>query len=198
MSTTSIVSPEEQNVTFVELFFDLVFVFCVTQIVGLLHDGFTASAIGQAVLVFWLVWWGWTQFTWALNAADTTHHVVELATLFATAVAFFMAVAIPDAFHGRVAWFAVPYVAVRVTGLTVYGWVAAAADATQHAAVRKFSLVSVGEWRPSSPAASSAVRRSTFSGASRSFSTSSPRLSAASSRAGTCTPLTSSNVTRSS
>jgi low temperature requirement protein LtrA len=144
MSTTSIVSPEEQSVTFVELFFDLVFVFCVTQIVGLLHDGFTWSAIGQAVLVFWLVWWGWTQFTWALNAADTTHHMVELATLFATAVAFFMAVAIPDSFHGRAAWFAVPYVAVRITGIIVYGWVAAAADARQHAAVRTFSLVSVG------------------------------------------------------
>jgi low temperature requirement protein LtrA len=144
MNSPSIVSPESQNVTFVELFFDLVFVFCVTQIVGLLHDGFTWAAVGQMVLVFWLVWWGWTQFTWALNAADTTHHLVELTTLFATAVAFFMAVAIPEAFHGHAAWFAVPYVAVRIIGLTVYGWVAAAADPTQHAAVRTFSIVSVG------------------------------------------------------
>jgi low temperature requirement protein LtrA len=140
----SIVSPHDQKVTFVELFFDLVFVFCVTQVVGLLHDGITWPAVGQVVLVFWLVWWAWTQFTWALNAADTTHHLVELATLLATAVAFFMAVTIPRAFHGGGAAFAVTYVLVRGLGLIVYGWVAAAADRSQHAAVRKFSIVSLG------------------------------------------------------
>jgi low temperature requirement protein LtrA len=139
----SIVSPHDQKVTFVELFFDLVFVFCVTQVVGLLHDGITWPVVGQVVLVFWLVWWAWTQFTWALNAADTTHHLVELATLVATAVAFFMAVTIPRAFHGGAAWFAITYVLVRVIGLVVYGWVAAAADRSQHAAVRRFSIVSM-------------------------------------------------------
>jgi hypothetical protein len=65
MRSRSIVSPEDQKVTFVELFFDLVFVFSVTQVVSVLHDGMDATAVGQAVLVFWLVWWGWTQFTWA-------------------------------------------------------------------------------------------------------------------------------------
>ncbi len=39
MNSRTIISPEDQNVTFVELFFDLVFVFSVTQVVGLLHDG---------------------------------------------------------------------------------------------------------------------------------------------------------------
>jgi low temperature requirement protein LtrA len=144
VSAQSIVSPEDQRVTFVELFFDLVFVFCVTQVVGLLHDGLTWDAVGEAVLVFWLVWWAWTQLTWALNAADTTHHAVELGTLAATAVAFFLGVAVPDAFHGRALWFAVPYVAVRVLGLTMYGYVAQAADVSQHAAVRTFAVTSIG------------------------------------------------------
>src|SRR5688500_8944320 len=121
MRSKSIVSPEDQKVTFVELFFDLVFVFSVTQVVGLLHDGLSWIAVGQAILVFWLVWWAWTQFTWALNAADTTHHLVALATLAATAVAFFMAVVVPDAFQARALWFAIPYVLVRVIGLALYG-----------------------------------------------------------------------------
>jgi low temperature requirement protein LtrA len=138
-----IASPEDQKVTFVELFFDLVFVFCVTQVVSLLHDGVTWKAVGEVVLVFWLVWWGWTQFTWALNAADTTHPSVEVATLVATGVAFFLAVGIPSAFHGHSLWFAGTYVTVRVLGLLVYDWVAWA-DASQRAAVRYFSLVSVG------------------------------------------------------
>jgi low temperature requirement protein LtrA len=144
MNTTAIVSPASQKVTFVELFFDLVFVFCVTQVVGVFHGVITWQVMGEGVLIFWLVWWAWTQFTWALNAADTTHHLVQLATLGATAVAFFMAVAIPGAFHGRALWFAVPYVVGRVIGLMLYAWVAAAADQRQHAAVRIFTISSLG------------------------------------------------------
>ena len=42
----SLVGPENQKVTFIELFFDLVFVFAVTQTVGLFHDGVTWTAVG--------------------------------------------------------------------------------------------------------------------------------------------------------
>ena len=76
MAARSIVTLEDQRVTFVELFFDLVFVFSVTQVVGLVHHRFDWGGVGQGVLVFWLVWWAWTQFTWALNPADTTHPLV--------------------------------------------------------------------------------------------------------------------------
>jgi low temperature requirement protein LtrA len=140
--TDFVASPSDQKVTFVELFFDLVFVFCVTQTVSLLHGGVTLRAIGESVLVFWLIWWGWTQFTWALNAADTTHPKVEVATLVATGITFFLAVGIPYAFHGHSLWFASTYVAVRVLGLLVYDWVVWS-DQSMRAAVRLFSLVSV-------------------------------------------------------
>jgi low temperature requirement protein LtrA len=139
----SLASPHDQRVSFVELFFDLVFVFSVTQVVHIFAGGISAVTIAQALLIFWMVWWGWTQFTWALNAANTDHPRVELATLVATAVAFFMAVGVPGAFAGSPLWFAVPYVAVRVVGLLIYGWVAAANEA-QHAAVRGFAIASVG------------------------------------------------------
>jgi low temperature requirement protein LtrA len=142
MSSRSIVSPEDQKVTFVELFFDLVFVFAVTQVVRVFHHHPGWAGAGQALLVFWLVWWGWTQFTWALNAADTTHPHVELVTLAATAIAFFMAASLPGAFQERALWFALPYVAVRALGLLLYAQVAHAADPRQHAAVRIFTLAS--------------------------------------------------------
>lgn len=83
---------EDQSVTFVELFFDLVFVYSVTKVVGLLHHG-GVTAVGEALLVFWMVWWAWTQFTWALNTADTEHLRVQFMTLTATVVAYFMAIA---------------------------------------------------------------------------------------------------------
>jgi low temperature requirement protein LtrA len=137
----SIVSPEDQSATFIELFFDLVFVFSVTQVVGLFHHGIHWSTVGQAVLVFWLVWWAWTQFTWALNAADTTHPLIDLLVLIATGVAFFMAVALPNAFHTHALSFAIPYVVVRIIGLGIYGWVARA-DRAHRAAVFTFGVLS--------------------------------------------------------
>lgn len=143
MPTPSIVSPEDQSATFVELFFDLVFVFSVTQVVGLLHHDFDWVGVGQAVIVFWLVWWAWTQFTWTLNAADTTHRGVGLATLVATAVVFFMAVALPNAFHGQALWFAVPYVLVRLIGLGLQLW-AAREGSFEHTAARVWALASLG------------------------------------------------------
>jgi low temperature requirement protein LtrA len=143
MNSSTIISPEDQNVTFVELFFDLVFVFSVTQVVGLLHAELNWLVVGQVILVFWLVWWAWTQFTWTLNAADTTHHWVVLGTLAATAVAFFMAVALPDAFQDRSLWFAVTYILVRVIGLALVGWVVSQ-DPSQQATIRTFTVISAG------------------------------------------------------
>ncbi|MFV1988973.1 MAG: low temperature requirement protein A, partial [Gemmatimonadota bacterium] len=142
--TRSIVSPHDQSVTFVELFFDLVFVYSVTQVVGHLHHHLDWVGVGQSVLVFWLVWWAWTQFTWALNAADTTHVSVEIVTLLATGVAFFMAVALPGAFTAGPLLFAIPYVVVRAIGLGLYARVAWEASESQHASVRSFALMSVG------------------------------------------------------
>ena len=63
--------------------------------------------------------------------------------LIATAVAFLMAVVLPDAFSGGGAWFAITYVSVRVIGLAVYGRVAWD-DPAKRAAVRRFALLSVG------------------------------------------------------
>ena len=141
--SVSIVSPDDQRVTFVELFFDLVFVYGVTQVASLIHGHFDLKSAGSALLVFWLVWWAWTQFTWALNAANTDHHRVQGVTLLATAIAFLMGVGIPGALGASALWFAVPYVAVRVVGLLLYYWVAWS-DPQQRQAVRVFGLLSLG------------------------------------------------------
>jgi low temperature requirement protein LtrA len=143
MATRSVASPHDQSATFVELFFDLVFVFGITQVVSLLYHDMTWTGALRSVLVFWLLWWAWTQFTWALNAADTEHPWVEFGTLLATAVAFFMAVAVPEAFSDGVLWFAVPYVVVRVIGLAIYVGVMRENEAGQRV-VRQFATTSLG------------------------------------------------------
>lgn len=130
-----------QGAGFVELFFDLVFVFAVTQITGELAHDLTWRGLGHALVVFWLVWWAWTQFTWTLNEADTDHAVVRLLTLAATAFAFFMALTVPLVTEMGGALFAVAYLIVRMIGLWLQRILASGDDAWEDA-VRKWILTS--------------------------------------------------------
>lgn len=144
MNEVSMVSPEDQGATFVELFFDLVFVFAITQVTHYAAHHLDPHGIFRAVVVFWLIWWGWTQFTWALNSANTEHHHVRVGTLVSTGVAFVMAVSLDDAFSDSTGalWFALSYVGVRVLGLGLYYKVLS--DSAQRTSVISFATLSVG------------------------------------------------------
>lgn len=157
MARALLASPDDQGATFVELFFDLVFVFAVTQVAHHASHHLDAWTLFSTTVVFWLVWWAWTQFTWALNAADTNRHAVRLGTLVATGVAFVMSASVEQAFTADAIWFAGAYVLVRVIGLALYLRVSAH-DPAQLAGVRTFAvwsalgllLVLVGAFVPSS------------------------------------------------
>jgi low temperature requirement protein LtrA len=130
-----------QGATFVELFFDLVFVFAVTQITGLLAHDLTWAGLVRALIIFWLVWWAWTQFTWSLNEADTEHAVVRLLTLVATALAFLMAVTVPT-LTGRWGWlFPVSYLLVRVLGIGLQ-WRLTTGDTIRRGSVLTWTVMS--------------------------------------------------------
>jgi hypothetical protein len=89
----------------------------------------------------------WTQFTWAPNAAATTHPAIEAAieavVLAGTAPAFLLAAIIPDTLADAGGWVAATYVAVRVVGLAPYGRVARD-DPAKRTAVRRLALPSAG------------------------------------------------------
>ena len=137
-----LVSPDEQGADFVELFFDLVFVFAITRLTGITAEHFSAISVVQSVLIFWLIWWGWTQFTWALNAANTRIAEVRMGVLIATAVAFVLAASIGEAFSDKVLWFAIPYVIIRVLGLGLYIRVTSN-HKDQQSAATVFALLSI-------------------------------------------------------
>ena len=145
-SSVALVSPDDQGATFVELFFDLVFVFAITQVTHYAAHHLDLETVVRAVIVFWLIWWGWTQFTWALNAANTDHHHVRLGTLIATGIAFAMAFSVGNAFaevRDAALWFSVSYVGVRVLGLGLYYQVVRS-NADHRSAVIAFSALSLG------------------------------------------------------
>lgn len=142
LPSKSLASPKAQNVDFVELFFDLVFVYAITRITSLTAHQLDFAHVFQSVLIFWLIWWGWTQFTWALNAAHTKLAEVRMMVLIATGVAFVMASSVDYAFDEGVMWFAIPYVLIRIIGLILYIRVTTNSDG-QRSAVITFGLVSI-------------------------------------------------------
>jgi low temperature requirement protein LtrA len=141
MDTRSIRGTEAQGATFVELFFDLVFVYAVTQVTGVLAHDLTWLGVVKALAIFWLVWWAWTQFTWSLNQADTEHASVRLITLFATGIAFVMALTVPIIEEASGWLFPIAYVAVRVIGIWLQ-WKLSAGDHSWTGAVRKWTITS--------------------------------------------------------
>ncbi|HEU4979414.1 MAG TPA: low temperature requirement protein A [Solirubrobacteraceae bacterium] len=105
---------EEQRATTLELFFDLVFVFAVTQISRLLHAQLTWEGLGRATVALLVVWWAWNYTTWVTNELDPESTVVRLVLMALAFASLLMAVAIPDAFGARAGLFAGSYVAIQV------------------------------------------------------------------------------------
>jgi low temperature requirement protein LtrA len=113
---------EERRTSFLELFFDLVFVFAFTQVTALILEDTSAAGFARAALVLAMVWWAWSAYTWMTNAIDVENVVTRLLVFAAMAAGFFMALAVPDAYQDEGAWFAVAYFVVRVLNSTLFSW----------------------------------------------------------------------------
>jgi low temperature requirement protein LtrA len=106
---------EHSRVTFVELFFDLVFVIAVTQLShGLLHHLTWLGAAQMAVLLL-AVWWAWIDTAWVTNWLDPDKPAVRLLLFALMLAALVMAAAIPKAFEDRAFAFAAAYVGMQIT-----------------------------------------------------------------------------------
>jgi low temperature requirement protein LtrA len=122
LSTTAVASRfqrdrdagEEQRATTLELFYDLVFVFAVTQVSHLLLDDISWQGAGEAALVLLVVWWAWNYTTWVTNELDPDSPVVRLLLMGIMLATLLMAVAIPGAFGSNGLLFASSYVAIQV------------------------------------------------------------------------------------
>ena len=89
------------RVTNVELFFDLVYVFAVTQLSHYLIDHRTAEGVLQALLLLAMVWLVWAYTTWVTNWLDPERIPVRLMLLALALASLVMSAALPFAFAGR-------------------------------------------------------------------------------------------------
>jgi low temperature requirement protein LtrA len=120
-----IVPNQHSRVTYAELFFDLVFVFAVTQISHTLLGNFTALGVLHVTLLFLAVWWVWVYTSWITNWLDPEKTPVRLLLFSLTLGGLVLSTSIPAAFDGRGLWFAIAYAAMQV-GKTVFLWISTA------------------------------------------------------------------------
>jgi low temperature requirement protein LtrA len=132
-----IVPDRPSRVTNAELFFDLVFVYAVTQLSHMLLGRFTTLGAVEVTLLFLAVWWVWVFTTWVTNWLDPDQTPIRLLLFLLMLGGLVLSMSIPSAFEGRGLWFAGAYAAMQV-GRTLFWLLATPAHRTpvRHNAIR--------------------------------------------------------------
>ena len=110
----------ERRASAVELLWDLVFVFAITQVTALMAEHATWSRFGQAMLLLALVWWAWSAFVWAANAEADDSRALRASLLAGTVLIFIVGLSLPHAFASEGVLFACAYALVRFLHLALY------------------------------------------------------------------------------
>ena len=105
---------DHARVTFVELFFDLVFVFAVTQLSHSLVEDMTPVGALHTVILLMAVWWVWVYTSWATNWLDPERVPVRLLLFLVMLIGLVMSASIPEAFGERGLPFAIAIALIQV------------------------------------------------------------------------------------
>jgi low temperature requirement protein LtrA len=110
----------EQRVTPLELFFDLVVVFAITQVTGFLSRDPTCGGLLRGLLLLGALWWAWGAYAWLTNTLDPEEGAVRLAVFAAIGAMLVVSLAVPGAFGAESVTFGVAYLVVRALHLVLY------------------------------------------------------------------------------
>jgi low temperature requirement protein LtrA len=103
-----------QPTTTVELFFDLVYVFAVTQLSHMILAHLSVAGVARAAFLLLVVWWAWINTTWMANWFDPESPAVRTVLTAVMLGSLLMATALPEAYGARALLFAASYVALQV------------------------------------------------------------------------------------
>src|ERR1700712_3152279 len=135
------VAPHRHSrVTYAELFFDLVFVFAVTQISHTLLGRLTPLGLAQTTLLFLAVWWVWVYTSWITNWLNPELTPVRILLFSLMLGGLVLSTSIPQAFESRGLWFAVAYAAMQV-GKTVFLWLS-----TPRSTLARMNAIRITAW----------------------------------------------------
>src|SRR5215204_6076214 len=131
----------EQRVTPLELFFDLVYVFAVTQLSHWLLEHLSLRGVLETLMLFLVVWGVWVYTAWFTNWFHPDRLPVRLVLVAVMLASLLMSVAIPEAFGKRGLMFALAYVAIQV-GRTAFTFIALRKSlGTSHPLSRTFQRI---------------------------------------------------------
>ena len=120
-STARDAGSEEQDVTPLELFFDLVFVFAFTQVTGFLVENLTWTGMARGAALFAALWWAWVTYSWLTGAVPAEERLpARLVILTAMVAMLVVALAVPDAFGDDAVLFGGAYFVVRLLHVALY------------------------------------------------------------------------------
>ena len=128
------------RVSTLELFFDLVFVFTITQVSDLILHAGSALAIGHAVVVLAIIWWMYGGYAWLTNNVGTTQPLNQLLVLTAMAGFLVMALAVPHAFDRDGLAFGLAYLLVNIIHAALFTRAPSAASAQAIWQVAPFNI----------------------------------------------------------
>ena len=141
MSSVEVHAEPEQRVTPLELLFDLVFVFAITQVTSLMSRLPTWQGLAQGMLVLAAIWWAWVAYAWLSNTLAPDDRLARLGLLSAMAAMLIVALAAPNAFGHEGLLFGCAYFVVRLLHLLVYAQ--GSPDVDMRQAVKRFAFTSV-------------------------------------------------------
>ncbi len=110
----------DERVTPLELFFDLIFVFAITQVTGVISASPTWEGLSQGLLLLGVLWWAWVGYAWLTNTINPEEGGVRLAMFGAMAAMLVASLAVPAAFDEQALLFASAYAIVRILHLVLY------------------------------------------------------------------------------
>jgi low temperature requirement protein LtrA len=110
----------EERVTPLELFFDLIFVFAITQVTGFVVEDPTWAGLAKGLLVLGVLWWAWAAYAWLTNTINPEEGAVRIAMFAAMGAMLVASLAVPDVFGDDAFVFACAYAFVRIAHLVLY------------------------------------------------------------------------------
>jgi low temperature requirement protein LtrA len=116
----SAVLREEERVTPLELFFDLVFVLALTQCTALMAADPSWASLARGMLVLGVMWWSWVGYAWLTSVVDPEEGTVRLAMFAAMAAFLVVALCVPGAFGDEALLLACAYFVVRFAQIGLF------------------------------------------------------------------------------
>ncbi len=116
----SAVMREDERVTPLELFFDLVFVLALTQCTTLIVHTPTWGGVLRGLLVLGMLWWSWVGYAWLTSVIDPEEGTVRIVFFVSMAAFLVAAICVPHAFGSDALLFACAYAVVRVAHIVLF------------------------------------------------------------------------------